>query len=244
MTGAVLWLGAAFAAEDPLINVQAAFLKEEYSRVIEESDRLLTGGGSSQDLLLYLKGLSALKLQDLELARGALSRLTDEFPRSRFAPLAGLALGDSWRSSGEEEKALEIYQGLLADPQAKHLTPQVQLRLGLLQRRKGNWQEAKNSLERVVAESPEAPWASQAGEILKGDDFFFSVQVGAFATESNALKLMKELEYRGYAAAVTEAQTQGKRFHRVRVGRFTQRQEAEEEAQRLSTEGFPARVVP
>ena len=61
---------------------------------------------------------------------------------------------------------------------------------------------------------------------------------------ANALRLAEELRRRGYEAEVSEAVMGGKLFHRVRIGRFARRPEAEVEARCLAEDGFPARVFP
>ncbi|MBI3333817.1 MAG: SPOR domain-containing protein [Candidatus Omnitrophica bacterium] len=103
---------------------------------------------------------------------------------------------------------------------------------------------ARASLERLIRRHPDGRWAARARELLESDDLLFSVQVGAFRTRENALRLKAELERRGYPAAVNRAEMGGDEFHRVRVGRFSKREEAEEERKRLDAQGFPGKVVP
>ncbi len=235
-------IGAAFAQED-LPSIQGAFLRGEYETVVRETGRSL-GRSGSEDELLYLRGVSALKLRDWELARLALTRLIEEYPSSRWAPHGRLALGDSWVGVGQPDRALEVYGRALREGRAGHLTPQGLLRLGRVQRELGLWEEARGSLEQVGRAAPDSAEAAQAREMLAGEDFFFTVQVGSFVTRANAVRLLEELRRRGYPAEVSEAAMGGKLFHRVRIGRFARRSEAEAEARRLSGDGFPARIFP
>ncbi|MBI3317913.1 MAG: tRNA (N6-isopentenyl adenosine(37)-C2)-methylthiotransferase MiaB [Candidatus Omnitrophica bacterium] len=170
--GLALFLGGtAFASQEELLSVQAAYLKGEHETVLSKTKALLAGMDPAQkDELLYLQGVSALKLRDPELA--------------------------------------------------------------------------KASFERLLSEAPESPRASRARELLKSDSFVYSVQVGAFGSFLNARKLTRELEARGHEASVSETLLDGQRFFRVRVGRYANRQSAEEEAERLRQEGFSGKVVP
>lgn len=232
----------AFPVED-IRSIQGAFLRGEYESVVRE-----TGGppgrGAAEDEVLYLRGVSALKLRDWELARLALVRLVEAYPSSRWAPHAWLALSDGWMGSGDPQRALEVLERALREGRAGHLTPQALVRLGKAQRELGLWEEAKGSLGQAARAAPGSSEAAEAQEILDRDDFFFCVQVGSFITRANALRLAQELRRRGYEAEVSEAVMGGKLFHRVRIGRFARRPEAEVEARRLADDGFPARIFP
>ncbi len=173
-----LSLTAAFSAGDEVHSLQELFLRGEYPTVVERTRALLPRARHDRDALLYLQGLSALKLRELDLARSSLEALTTQYPKSPFAAQARLAL---------------------------------------------------NQLDRPQAAAVPA---------------VFSVQVGAFETRANAAKLAAELERRGYAAQILEAEMNGKPFHRVRVGSYDDRSQAEHQARELKREGFPAQVVP
>lgn len=146
--------------------------------------------------------------------------------------------------SGHPERALEVYGKVLREGRMGHLTPQALFRLGRVQRELGLWEEARATLEQMARTAPDSAEAVQARGILGSDDFFFTVQVGSFVTRANAIRLAQELQRRGYRVEVSEAMMGGKAFHRVRIGRFARRSEAETEARRLSKEGFPARIFP
>lgn len=67
-------------------------------------------------------------------------------------------------------------------------------------------------------------------------DVGWSVQVGSFASRDNANGLQKKLQDKGYAAFVYRNASENPPLHRVRVGPFTQRAEAETASQRLREE--------
>lgn len=108
----------------------------------------------------------------------------------------------------------------------------------------GDLDLARSSLSQLTTQYPSSPWAPHAKELLGSQDFYFSVQVGAFGTEANALRLQSELRRRGYEAFVTDAWVEGRRLYRVRVGQFSDRAKAEEQEQRLRQDGFPTRIFP
>ena len=55
----------------------------------------------------------------------------------------------------------------------------------------------------------------------------WSVQVGAFRSEQDAVKVAKTLRAKGYEAYVIRAEVGGAGLYRIKVGRFTKRDEAE-----------------
>ncbi len=238
-----VFLSCSARAED-LVSVQGAFLRGEYEKVLRSNRGDFPEGSDGADTLLYLKGVSALKLGDGEMARSLLTKLVENRPRSRWAAQGWLALGESWELSGKPDEALKVYSRYLEEGADSSLRPQVLLRVGIVQREMGLWEEAKKTLEGAAAQEAGSAVQMQAADILKSGEFYFTVQVGAFAAVLNAQRLAAELKRRGYDSAVSQTSAQGRVFHRVRIGRFSSRTEAEQEARRLQQDGFPAKVFP
>jgi len=176
-------LTTVFATED-LSSVQGTFLKGDYKAVVLKTMQLIPRASAAQrDELLYLQGVSALKLRDFELARSSLEQLLKDHPKSRFTAQGAVALNYARQQP------------------AKAAPPQP-------------------------------------------EESFFTVQVGAFSTRTNAVRLQKELQRKGYDALVSESAGAENTLYRVRVGRFANRQEAEKTSDRLRSDGFPAQVKP
>ena len=66
----------------------------------------------------------------------------------------------------------------------------------------------------------------------------FTVQVGSFREISNALRLKMALELKYRNVYLTEADINGARFYRVRIGRFDVRGEGYDFAKILADEGY------
>jgi cell division septation protein DedD len=63
---------------------------------------------------------------------------------------------------------------------------------------------------------------------------FYTVQVGSFRSDTDAQRLLQQLVQKGYAARLLSITLPGKGlWHRVRIGTFAERVEANEMAQRL-----------
>jgi len=79
-------------------------------------------------------------------------------------------------------------------------------------------------------ETPPNPVTARADKGAKERDPHvraWSVQVGSYAKEQEARNLVRQLKNKGYDSYVDAADVQGKRWHRVRVGRLASRTEAE-----------------
>ncbi len=236
-------LAAAFAVSSELAGLQASFLKGEYDTVVSDAGGMIKRGASQRDALLYLRGVSAVKLKDYELAQSTLKQLIDDFPSSRWAAQGRLSLGDVLEMTGKSQDALELYTRFQKEPASEPYRSQLSYRIGRLQRQFGRWEESKTSLQQAASTSGSLG-TSQASEILSKEEFYFSAQVGAFSTESNANKLASELKSRGYSAFVAKSSADGKILNKVRVGKFSTKAEAEEKSRQLQQDGFPSRVVP
>lgn len=75
--------------------------------------------------------------------------------------------------------------------------------------------------------------SEQAGK--KTQERVWTVQVNAFPQERDATRLAKRLKDKGYDAYVTSSEIKGRTWYRVRVGRFTTRNEAKSLQEELKT---------
>ena len=83
---------------------------------------------------------------------------------------------------------------------------------------------------------PAQPAASTTG--------MWAVQLGSFSNKQNAEKLAADLRKQGYAAFLSQLETDSGRLHRVRIGPQKDRASAETMAARLVKVGHKGQVVP
>lgn len=234
-------------APDPVAEVEATYLRGEYAQVIETGHRVLMAQELSgrHDHLWYLIGMAQLQLRHAVEAQEALQQVVLRFPDSRWRPEAEVGLADAVRVAGDPARAVTLYEELLArwgpgHPAAVRLLYQ----LGLAAQAAGQWDTARTAFQQVVAHHPQSFEATLARRMLQAGEFAFSVQVGAFGVRGNAARLQRELARRGYSVTVDQSEAEGRPMHRVRVGRFTNREEAAQTARQLKQDGFPAKIVP
>jgi len=92
--------------------------------------------------------------------------------------------------------------------------------------------------------TPPAPPAPPKPSVAAPAPGSYALQVGAFAVKTNAEKLQKRLEEKGYAVAVRLASPRLPR-HRVLVGEYTAQADAEGQREKVVAAGVKgAKVVP
>lgn len=94
--------------------------------------------------------------------------------------------------------------------------------------------------ETQPAPQPETPVVKQPASTTG----MWAVQLGSFSNKQNAEKLAADLRKQGYAAFLSQLQTDAGSLHRVRIGPQKDRKSAEEMAARLSKVGHEGQVLP
>lgn len=100
----------------------------------------------------------------------------------------------------------------------------------------------------ILADRPAAtPAAGAAASALStkvGDEAFsYFVQTGAYARSEEAEAQRGKLALQGFAARVTEREQAGRTVHRVRLGPFEDKGEADSTKEKLLAAGFEAALV-
>ncbi len=72
----------------------------------------------------------------------------------------------------------------------------------------------------------------------------WAVQLGSFADKENAERLAADLRNQGYAAFLSQTQTDSRQLQRVRIGPQKDRDSAESVAAQLAKSGHSGQVVP
>lgn len=143
-------------------------------------------------------------------------------------PIRPASRGAADGDSGKVKDDLTFYSTLTKTPAAQPPAEQK------------NEEKAQKLAPKAAAEpKPETKEAREnPGTRTAGKTW--SVQVNSFPDEKSAHDLIDRLKNKGYNAFVTEATVTGKTWYRVRVGRFTSREEAEKtEAALKNHENYP-----
>lgn len=90
---------------------------------------------------------------------------------------------------------------------------------------------------------PAAILAGQPAAARGGDPFIYFVQVGAYSNADDAEAQRAKLAMQGLGAKLTEREQSGRVVHRVRLGPFDSREEAESQQERVRALGSEASMV-
>ncbi len=218
------------ASDDLYPKIHESFLKEDYLAVDRLSREYLGGRVSSphREDVLYLQALSLLKLNRGFEGRLKLKELESAFRSAEDKASASASIGDSFFYEGDLKAALEAYRETLRkypnSDQGAYLREkisEISMRLG--------------STSSVSAAKP-------LGYTRKEEKLYYSVQVGSFLREQNALALKDDLNRLGFDAFVIK-EPYG-RMYRVRVGKLSTREAALQLETRLKKEGHPTKICP
>jgi len=102
--------------------------------------------------------------------------------------------------------------------------------------------EAKPAV--VTAEDSPAPTPAPTPAAATSTTGMWAVQLGSFANQENAERLAASLRDQGYAAFLSQLQTDSGALHRVRIGPQKDRDSAEAIAAQLAKSGHNGRAVP
>lgn len=228
-------------------KVKVYFLNGDYKSAISEGEKVLTkysAHSPSLDELYYILGLSYLKDGNYLRASDIFEIILREFKDSPFKDEAKLSLGDTYFLKGDYDKAQGYYSELINSNPRTELKVSLYYRLSQTGLKKGDTQQAKEYLDKLRTEFPSSLEIKLNKDLYALTDIYYTVQVGSFANFTNARNLCDKLISKGYDAYLQEADTNSTKTYRVRVGRLKLRPEATQLENKLSSEGYPTKIIP
>jgi DedD protein len=141
--------------------------------------------------------------------------------RDRTEPVPAGTSNDT-PATTEQEPAEPVGQPVAAEPEPSRSAPQRQ-------QPEPEPVQPKPTVQATAASSTTGMWA---------------VQLGSFSNKANAEKLAADLRKQGYAAFLSQLDTDGGTLHRVRIGPQKDRDAAEAMAARLLKVDIKGQVVP
>lgn len=161
-------------------------------------------------------------------ARSAFEKALANYPKSDFSVWAQVGLADSYFKEGNYKRAAQEYERALADYPRSDILGLVYLPLGASYTREGESSKAEKTYRRLLEECPFSLEVREARKrISRAASGKYSVQVGAFRDPARANGLAHRLRSKGYRVYLLTTEVRGELFHRVRVGEYESRQEAQ-----------------
>ena len=234
-----LWTSFLYAGS--LNRAEALYLQGSYSESIDECATSIARN-KDLDKAYYLLGLNYLKINDTEKAREKLKILIGNYSSSKYIDNAQLLYADSYFVEQDYAGAGALYEGILKNNPL--LASSAYLGLARCALKTGDWGKAKGYAEALQQKFPKSLEAVAAKELFARDEFFFTVQVGCFASTKNAQRLVQKLKDKQFDGYIDELPSPQNILYRVRVGKLKTRQEAETLKNALEQNGYPTKIFP
>ena len=239
----IVFLGAASV---DLREIETAILKEDFESAQRLAKTFIENKPVKKDLdqAIYFLGLSQLRQNHYEEARNSFNLLISSFRAESLRDKSYLGYIDSLYLEGQYPDALNVCEEFLSKrPRTEYLSL-LYLKFARIHLKLMQWQKAKDDLQKIVHEFPSSLEAYTAKQLLE-EKQYFAVQGGAFLDQTRAEKLVTDLEKKGeYAYIVETIDREGRKFFRVRVGKLSLLNEAQQLEKKLSQLGYPTRIYP
>jgi tetratricopeptide (TPR) repeat protein len=175
-------------------EINILFLKGDYKAVVQKADASLKNSWIDKDEkkeILYLAGLSYIKLNDFKKAREAFTRIL-EMADGAFKEKAHIGIADSYFYEKKfEEKGLDIKSASAEETGVYYV-----VQLGMFKSHKN-----AQSLARRLARKH---YKTYIQKIRQNGSRLYRILGGKFSTRLNAVRLCKKLKKSGFAAKIIE----------------------------------------
>jgi len=219
-----------------LVDAQRSYLLGNYQEAAKKAKSL-----RETDRSLYFLGVVYVKLAKYHNARVYLRKLIKRFPNSSLYSQAKFKLADVYFLQSDYGNARQLYESIKEDSPSD-IMPLVLLRLAQIASRSGDWDNKSKYLNLIKTKYSKSSVINFVKTLESYGDFF-TIQVGAFAQKANANVLIDTLgkEYNAYIVSDTK---NGQVIHKVRVGKYKSRYQAQKSYLTLLDKGYPAQIYP
>lgn len=213
-------------------KIVESFLKEDFAGTERSAARYLARSprNAAYDEISYFRALSLMKLARFEEARPILSSLEEEAFDPAIRSQAAFSLGDSYYFKNLRAQADAHYQEALRKYPDADEAQTIRKVLGISSAARPETPPAGMS-----PASFSRQWATEEVPL-------YTVQVGSFARERNAERLLNKLLRNRYDAYISHEEASS--HFRVRVGRLPAAEEARMLEDRLKKDGYPTKIFP
>jgi tetratricopeptide (TPR) repeat protein len=187
---------------------------------------------------------SYIYLGELDMQEGKIESAAERYESiasEHYNPIAGFKLGECYEIMGQSSKAMEVYRTLISNFPRAAETPKAREKIQMLKYAKDkDWQTTED--QSVINETDEEEPSYENRQTASPS---FTIQLGAFKLRENAIKLSSELGEHFEDIRIERVVADGEIWHRVRIGKFSERELAEKESKRIMREfGYSGKVIP
>jgi len=226
-------------------DIEKDMLNENYARAITTARTVLGRPLSLTEKRRanYLVGICYLKLANGIRAREYFKKgISDKTDTITLDCLVGTA--DSYYTETQYREAIQRYKYILSKYRKIPNEANIVYKMAQSYYHLGDWVKAKKYYKKTKNDYSDSFESEFARDILNQNCFYYTVQVGSFGNKSNAENLIKKLKKSKYSAFIDETRDNLDTFYRVRVGKFSELQEAKKYEQNLKKDGLPTKIYP
>lgn len=223
-------------------RAQELYMEGKFGEALDAVDLFISEYPESSLLpnALYLAGRLS---SELAVALDNFSRIIVKYPRSSVADNALFMIAQYHYAAGSYDKAIIRFKFIADNYKKSDVGDAVHWWVIRAYNALGDLSLARVWAEKLLLRYPTSKYAKLVGarqpDIKPPEPHHFTIQIGSFLKKETATVLKESLVKRGHDAFVTRNEIAGKVLFRVRVGRFSSREEAAEYAEALKKgEGF------
>ncbi|MCK4237353.1 MAG: SPOR domain-containing protein, partial [Candidatus Krumholzibacteria bacterium] len=184
-----------------------------------------------------------MTLAELDMQDGKINEAIDRYETiagEYSNPIAGFKLGECYEILGERAKALKVYRTLMRKFPISLEAPKAREKVQMM---KYSRHSRRGKPQRKGGD--EGEYTGGEKEVLESTSPGYTIQVGAFSERENAIRLAKELEMLASDVRIERIESNGRIWHRVRVGRYSSRKKAQQFAKLLQEKtGRSSKILP
>jgi tetratricopeptide (TPR) repeat protein len=227
-------------------HINILFLKEDHATLIRSAEKNLRNyrlNTKEKKEVLYLTGLSYIKLKNFTRARGVFKKILamkgDDFRQDAY-----MGIADSHFDEKNFNGAINAYKKVLRIyPRGDRLSS-VYYNLGLIYKAKKDPHEANYYFRKVKKEFGRSFEADKSSYVpVTRRPAYYIIQLGAFRSLKNAKKLVGRLRRKKYDSYIQKTRKDGRTLYKVRGGKFSNKSYALRLLRRLRKSGFLAKVI-
>lgn len=234
------------AGDVSLTDIHRAFMQKDYPKTKDLAGTFANQTNTPQEKseALYYSALSDLWLGQYAFARQTVQKVIDSKPSGELQDKAALALIDSYYMEGDYKNSLNLAEDFARNNPKSEFSSSIYLKIARAHLKLADWDRGREYLQKIIKEFPNSVERFHVEQLLQ-ESQFFAVQVGSFLDRSASESVATELQKKGEYAYVVETTSQdGKKFYRVRVGKFQQFNEAQKLETKLAQLGYPTKIYP
>lgn len=234
-------VSAAYASDIDIL--QKFIIRKDYAGAVEFGKTAVHNKSDNKPALAYYYGEALFYNGNHSDAIDIYNTVVTRFPDSDYAQRALLRVGDVYYVKQEYERALKAYDLFAYRFKDHRFVPYVYLKQIYCSEKLGLWEEKKKYISLLKADYPQSVEASLIPELEKRG-YFYIVQLGAFGSRENAMKLYARLQEDRIKSVIIEDGVEGMALYKVIAGKFKDRNNADSMVYSLSDKGYPAKRFP